>query len=242
MFVNISGPPAQARLLFQAQVLCSGPDLIHPEAHPPASPGAQPDDDDPMFQVLPNWFVFWDSPPFFQASRCHLPWIGPNPSHSTSGTKVTVFCSLSRKLRTILNGPGHCHSLNTSSLGPLKHSLGLPPWLPKWRCDQELTGASPGLGQAHSSLWTVEMDKEGIAVRELVSCGPFGVHLTPQLVGAGLEGEGCCVWTSRSRALTPRQGATLAPADLADWAEFFVCTSLRNPLTLLLAFIPKQGV
>lgn len=51
----------------------------------------------PCSKSSPNWFVFWDSPPFFQASRCHLPWTGPNPSHSTSGTKVTVFCSLSRK-------------------------------------------------------------------------------------------------------------------------------------------------
>lgn len=72
--------------------------------------------------------------------------------------------------------------------------------------------------------------------------GPLGVHtVTPQLVGPSWSGEAAVCGPAESGP-NPRQGATLAPADLADWAEFASAPPSATRHYSSLAFIPKQGV
>lgn len=84
------------------------------------------------------------------------------------------------------------------------------------------------------------MDKGG---DKCAACpvAPLGSTLTPQLVGRGWRGEAAVCGQAESGP-NPRQGATLAPADLADWAEFLSAPPSATRHYSLLAFIPKQGV
>ena len=69
----------------------------------------------------------------------------------------------------------------------------------------------------------------------------WGPHLLPSWLG-GVGGGEAAVCGPAESGPNPRQGATLAPADLADWAEFLSAPPSATRHYSLLAFIPKQGV